>query len=124
MPKRSPIIKLARAYDHPQGNGEYRALVDRLWPRGVRKETLELDRWLKDLAPSSELRKWFDHRPERWDEFRRRYFLELDSKPDLVAEIVDIANRQPILLIYASRDTEHNQAVALREYLLRHISHT
>lgn len=120
MPRHSPRIEIARAYDALTDDGSYRVLVDRLWPRGVSQETLKLDGWLKDLAPSAELRKWFNHQPERWDEFRRRYFQELDDQPSQVAELAAIIARQPVLLIYGSRDEKHNNAVALREYLLKH----
>mgnify|MGYP000981081226 CR=1 FL=1 len=122
MPRHSPRVEIARAYDALADNGSYRVLVDRLWPRGVSKETLKLDGWLKDLAPSAELRKWFNHQPERWDEFRRRYFQELDALSSQVAELVAIIARQPVLLIYGSRDEKHNNAVALREYLLKAVS--
>lgn len=121
MPRQSPRIEIARAYDVLQDDGSYRVLVDRLWPRGVSKEKLKLDGWLKDLAPSADLRKWFNHRPERWDEFRRRYFQELDDQPSQVAELAAIIARQPLLLIYGSRDEQHNNAVALREYLRKHL---
>lgn len=121
MPRQSPRIEIARAYGVLQDDGSYRVLVDRLWPRGVSKEKLKLDGWLKDLAPSAELRKWFNHQPERWDEFRRRYFQELDDQPNQVAELTAIIARQPLLLIYGSRDEQHNNAVALREYLRKHL---
>lgn len=120
MPMQPPRIEIARAYDVLPDDGSYRVLVDRLWPRGVSQETLKLDGWLKDLAPSADLRKWFNHQPERWDEFRRRYFQELDDQPSHVAELAAIIARQPVLLIYGSRDEKHNNAVALREYLLKH----
>lgn len=120
MPRHTPRIEIARAYDVLPDDGSYRVLVDRIWPRGVSKETLKLDGWLKDLAPSAELRKWFNHQPERWDEFRRRYFQELENHPSPVAELTAIIARQPVLLIYGSRDEQHNNAVALREYLLKH----
>jgi uncharacterized protein YeaO (DUF488 family) len=122
MPRHSPRIGIARPYDVLPDDGSYRVLVDRLWPRGVSKETLKLDGWLKDLAPSADLRKWFNHQPERWDEFRRRYFQELDDQPSQVAELVAIIARQPVLLLYGSRDEQHNNAVALREYLLKAVS--
>jgi len=122
IPKQTPSIEIARACDTVQNDGSYRVLVDHLWPRGVSKEVLKLDQWLKDLAPTTELRKWFNHQPERWDEFHRRYFLELDGQPSPIAELAVIAARHPVLLIYGARDEQHNNAVALREYLLKHLS--
>ncbi len=114
----STPIKLARAYDARFTEGEFRVLVDRLWPRGVSKEKLRLDAWCKEIAPSDALRKWFDHRVERWDKFRESYRQELSTKPIEVAGLRAIAKTQPLLLIYGAKDEEHNQAVVLREYLL------
>lgn len=110
-------IKLKRAYDEPVRADGVRLLVERLWPRGVRKEALHLDGWLKDLAPSTELRKWFGHDPHRWDEFRSRYFAELDARPEAVADALAATRRGTVTLVYSSHDTEHNNAVALKEYL-------
>jgi len=93
-------------------------LVDRLWPRGVRKESLPLDAWLKDVAPSTELRKWFGHDPAKWDEFRRRYFAELDGRVEVLNPMLAAARKGRVTLLYSARDVEHNQAVALRDYLL------
>ncbi|GGQ16523.1 DUF488 domain-containing protein [Streptosporangium pseudovulgare] len=92
-------------------------LVDGMWPRGVRKEDLERVRWVRDLAPSAELRRWFGHRPERFAEFRRRYREELDGEADAVRPLLEAARHGPVTLLYAARDTEHNNAVVLREYL-------
>lgn len=122
MVNRKPQIHLARAYSIPADASGYRVLVDRVWPRGVTRETLALDEWLKELAPSTELRHWFGHRAERWDEFRRRYFAELREKPDEIGELLKTAADQPLLLIFGAKDTEHNNAVALREYLLDNLS--
>lgn len=112
-------IRCKRAYDAPAANDGYRVLVDRVWPRGVSKDELELDAWRKDLAPSTELRKWFGHDPERWDEFRERYFAELDERRDAVDELLEQVGDGRLTLVYGAKDTEHNQAVALREYLRR-----
>jgi len=111
------VIKLKRAYDEPKPQDGRRVLVDRLWPRGVSKEDAELDEWMKDIAPSDDLRKWFGHDAERWDEFRDRYFAELDEKPDLVAQLREWADGHALTLVYGAKDEEHNNAVALKEYL-------
>ena len=94
-----------------------RFLVERLWPRGVSKAALQLDAWLKEVGPSTALRKWFSHDPEKWREFRRRYFHELDSRPEAWEPIVSAARRGTVTLVYSSHDTKHNNAVALQEYL-------
>ncbi|HEY3486303.1 MAG TPA: DUF488 domain-containing protein [Ilumatobacteraceae bacterium] len=109
-------IRLRRAYDAAGDDDGYRVLVDRLWPRGVRRDDLHIDEWCKDLAPSTELRRWFGHDPARWDEFRARYRVELADHPD-VARLADLARTRPITLVYSASDTEHNQAVVLREVL-------
>jgi uncharacterized protein YeaO (DUF488 family) len=112
-------IELQRVY-HPAGRrAGTRVLVDRVWPRGVKKENLRLDRWMKDLAPSTPLRKWFGHDPRRWEEFRRRYRAELGQpeKQELLAELRRLARSGSLVLLYGARDQEHNQAVVLREYL-------
>jgi uncharacterized protein YeaO (DUF488 family) len=110
-------IHLSRVYDHEPGTGGTRVLVERLWPRGMRRDQLDLDDWRKDVAPSRELRGWFGHRPERWAEFRRRYQAELDANPDAWRPLVESARRGDLTLLYSARDTEHNNAVALRDYL-------
>jgi uncharacterized protein YeaO (DUF488 family) len=111
------MIRLKRAYD-PVVHGEgTRILVERLWPRGVRKEALALDAWMKDVAPSTELRKWFDHRVERWDEFQRRYRMELDANAEAWEPILEASRRGKVTLLYSAHDTDHNGAVALRDYL-------
>jgi uncharacterized protein YeaO (DUF488 family) len=116
-----PDITLHRAYDHaPTAAGSYRVLIDRLWPRGVRREALPHDAWPKTLAPSVELRKWFDHKPERFEEFRRRYEAELhapDQQAALRALLAEAAGR-PIELIYGARDPMCNHAVILKDALL------
>ena len=94
-----------------------RVLVDRLWPRGLRKSDAAIDRWLKELAPSTELRKWFGHDPARWEEFRRRYRAELSDKCALIDELRKLARDRPVTLLFAAHDEQHNQAVVLRELL-------
>jgi uncharacterized protein YeaO (DUF488 family) len=111
-------IEIRRVYDPPAGEGR-EVLVDRLWPRGVRKAALSDALWLKDVAPSPELRKWFGHRPERWAEFRRRYFAELAGNPAL-ARLRDLTGKGTVTLLYAARDPVHNHAAALRDYLDGH----
>ena len=111
-------IQTKRVYDpREQGDG-VRVLVDRLWPRGMTKENLHADLWLKDIAPSDDLRKWFAHDPSRWSEFKKRYCAELDEKPQLVQQLVDRAATGTLTLLFSARDTAHNQAVALKEYLI------
>ncbi len=113
-------IKLKRAYAPASREDGRRLLVERLWPRGIRKESLRLDGWLKDVAPSTGLRQWFSHDPARWDEFRRRYWRELDGEPDAWQPILESAREGPVTLVYSSHDEEHNNAVALKEYLEAH----
>jgi len=112
------MIRLKRAYEPAAPGDGRRVLVERLWPRGVRKDALRLEAWLPDVGPSSELRKWFAHRPERWPEFRRRYFAELDERPEAWRRLAEAVVTGNVCLLYSSRDREHNNAVALRDYLL------
>jgi uncharacterized protein YeaO (DUF488 family) len=112
-------LKLKRAYDPPSNDDGYRILVDRLWPRGLRKDQARLDGWLKEIAPSTALRKWFGHDPARWEEFRRRYFAELDGCAPVVEEARQWTQRGRVTLVYGARDETHNHAVALQEYLRR-----
>lgn len=112
-------IRLRRAYDPAEPGDGKRFLVERLWPRGVRKDDLPLDGWLKDLAPSPALRTWFAHDPAKWAEFKRRYAAELRANEEAVAPLRAAARRGTVTLVYAARDTERNSAVLLREYLLR-----
>ena len=110
-------ITIKRAYDEPAGSDGYRVLVDRLWPRGVRKETAALDEWDKDVAPSTELRQWFGHDPAKFDEFRARYEAELagsDAPKKLLARVTD---EDKLTLIYAAKDPACNHALVLRDYL-------
>ena len=111
------MIKLKRVYEKEDPSDGVRYLIERLWPRGVKKAALRIDGWLKDAGPSTELRKWFGHDPDKWDQFRKRYRRELDSRPDAWQPIVSAARHAPVTLVYSSHDTEHNNAVALREYL-------
>ncbi|MDD2676193.1 MAG: DUF488 domain-containing protein [Methylacidiphilaceae bacterium] len=114
----SPLgIRIRRVYDPPGANEGYRILVDRVWPRGISKEKLPMEAWKKELAPSSELRKWFGHDPSRWEEFSRRYRRELTSHADGLRECLRAAGSQPLTLLYGARDKEHNQAVVLQEVL-------
>jgi uncharacterized protein YeaO (DUF488 family) len=111
------MIALKRVYEPAEAADGTRFLVERLWPRGVRKSALVLDAWLKDVAPSTELRRWFGHDPERWQEFRRRYAAELDARPDAWAPILQADRSGTVTLLYSAHDTEHNNAVALKAYL-------
>ena len=111
------MITLKRAYDPISRTDGTRFLVERLWPRGISKAKLRVNAWLKEVGPSTELRKWFNHDPDKWDEFRRRYFLELDSQPEAWQPIASAARRGRVTLVYSSHDTQHNIAVALQEYL-------
>ena len=111
------MITLKRAYDSVSRTDGIRFLVERLWPRGVSKARLRVDTWLKEAGPSTKLRKWFSHDPKKWGEFRRRYFRELDSRPEAWQPIVSAARRGRITLVYSSHDTQHNNAVALQEYV-------
>ena len=111
------MIRLKRAYEPATDGDGMRVLVERLWPRGVTKARLKLDAWLKDVGPTTDLRQWFSHDPERWSQFRARYFRELDSRPEAWQPITSAARRGTVTLVYSSHDTEHNNAVALKEYL-------
>ena len=108
-------ITIRRVYE-PLAHSGREVLVDRIWPRGKRKADLEGVLWLKDVAPSTELRKWFAHKPERWPEFRRRYFAELDANP-AVERLRAMAKEAPLTLLYSAHDETHNQAAALRDYV-------
>lgn len=110
-------IAIARAYDDPAETCGARILVDRVWPRGLRKADLALDDWNKDVAPSSALRKWFGHDPDRWEDFRERYRAELDGNPAAVERCLAWCRKGPVVLLFGARDTAHNQAVVLRDHL-------
>jgi uncharacterized protein YeaO (DUF488 family) len=111
------VIRIKRAYDPPERADGRRILVERLWPRGMTKEAVAADDWIKDVAPSTGLRKWFDHRPERWEVFRRRYRHELDADARAWQPILDAGSHGTVTLLYSARDTLHNGAVVLRDYL-------
>lgn len=113
----STNVKLKRAYEQPSADDGTRVLVDRLWPRGIKKADAAIDVWMKELAPSTELRRWFGHDPGRWDEFRRRYRAELSSKANLLEELRTRARQGPLTLVFAARDEVRNQAVVLRDLL-------
>ncbi len=110
-------INLKRVYEKPVKTDRVRILVDRLWPRGLTKERAAVDLWLKEIAPSTELRKWFGHDPAKWKEFRCRYRAELKSHPDEVGLIKSRAREGTVTLLYGARDQEHNEAVVLQEFL-------
>ncbi len=112
------MIKIKRAYQPPEEEDGFRILVDRLWPRGVSKDKAKLDLWLKEVAPSNELRKWFGHDPEKWSEFQKRYSAELKDKRIFLSKIKDLEKgKGTVTLIYAAKDEEHNDAVVLRDKL-------
>ena len=110
------MIKLKRAYDNASRDDGTRFLVERLWPRGVKKDALRLDAWLKDVAPSTELRQWFGHVPSKWSEFQRRYRVELGRNAEALGPILKAARRGRVTLVYSSHDQEHNNAVVLKAY--------
>jgi len=111
-------VKLKRAYESPAAGDGTRILIDRLWPRGISKRKAALDQWMKDIAPSAELRKWFGHDPARWEEFRRRYAEEVHHNSVLLDQLRSFARHGPVTLVYAAHDEVHNDAVVLRDLLL------
>lgn len=111
-------VRLKRAYESPDPDDGTRVLVDRLWPRGVSKGDAAVDLWLKDLAPSTELRKWFGHDPIRWQEFRERYAAEVRQHPGPFDQLRDLARKGPVTLVYSAHDEAHNDAVVLRNLIL------
>ncbi|WP_193162811.1 DUF488 domain-containing protein [Microbulbifer hainanensis] len=113
-------IHCKRAYEPPQRSDGYRVLVDRLWPRGASRESLQLDDWRKELAPSDELRQWFNHDPRLWAAFYQRYHKELRDKPDEIQSLLKACNGHSLTLVYAARDPDHNNAVALKMFLEQH----
>ncbi len=117
MAKAAANIALKRAYEAPDAADGARLLIDRLWPRGIKKADAAIERWLKELAPSTELRRWFGHEIERWPEFRRRYRAELAQHRELVEELRALARRQRVTLVYGAKDETHNDAVVLAELL-------
>jgi uncharacterized protein YeaO (DUF488 family) len=119
MAKRKATIRLKREYEKASSDDGLRILVERLWPRGVSKEKAAIDLWLREIAPSPELRKWYGHDPAKWDEFRRRYRAELDQKGDLIDELKETLKKGPATFVFAARDEEHNSALVLRDHLKR-----
>ena len=111
------VIKTKRVYEEPAVSDGSRLLVDRVWPRGLKKNDLALDGWLKEVAPSDRLRKWFGHDPRKWREFRRRYFAELRANAETWGPILEVARESNVALLYGARDTEHNNATALKDFL-------
>lgn len=119
------MIRTKRAYDEPEPDDGTRILVDRIWPRGVSKEELDLDGWHREVAPSDELREWFDHDPDRWEGFRRRYFEGLEERPNAWRDLLETARGEEALtLVYGASDREHNNAVVLRDFLRRKLGET
>jgi uncharacterized protein YeaO (DUF488 family) len=110
-------VRAKRAYDEAETGDGYRVLIDHVWPRGVSRERAHLDEWARELAPSDELRKWFDHVPERFGEFRTRYRTELAAQSERIEELRRRAKTGPLTIVYAARDTEHNNAVVLAELI-------
>jgi len=115
-------IYIKRAYQSPNAEDGYRVLVDRLWPRGVPKDALKIDEWTKDIAPSDKLRKWFNHEPAKWNEFKTRYFQELGNYSEHIERLMKIAMKTRLTLIFAAKDETYNNANAIKEYLESKIS--
>jgi uncharacterized protein YeaO (DUF488 family) len=111
------LIKVKRVYDPPDADDGKRFLVERLWPRGMKKESLPMDEWLKDVAPSDALRHWFGHDPEKWAEFRRRYLAELEENGGTWKPLLEAAHQGNVTLLYSAHDQEHNNALALKTFL-------
>lgn len=112
------MIKIKRVYEQPSRDDGRRILIDRLWPRGIKKEDARIDEWLKEVAPSNELRKWFDHDPDKWGEFKKRFFTELKGRQDMVDGILSSARKGTVTLLFASKEERFNNAVALKEYIV------
>lgn len=110
-------IAIKRVYELPQSSDGTRVLIDRLWPRGLTKEKAKVDLWLKDIAPTTELRKWFGHDPTKWEEFKKRYHQELEENIELVSKLKDLMKSDRVTLVYGAKDEKHNDAVVLKEYL-------
>ncbi len=115
------MITARRVYETSGGGSEHRFLVERLWPRGIKKENLHMEAWLKEVAPSPALRQWFSHDPAKWAEFRRRYRAELDRHPEMLKPLLEAARHGNVTLLYSARDIEHNSAVVLKDYLQEHL---
>ncbi len=111
------MIKIKRVYDQPSQDDGKRILVDRLWPRGLTKEDAQIDEWIKEIAPSNELRKWFNHDPNRWGEFKNRFFAELLGQREMVEGVINAARKGTVTLLFGSKEERFNNAVALKEYI-------
>ncbi len=111
------MLKIKRVYEEAESSDGTRFLVERLWPRGMKKEALQMEAWLKDVAPSNDLRRWFGHDPLKWEEFQKRYWAELKGNPDAWAPILQAAEAGDVTLLYSAHDTEHNNALALKRFL-------
>ncbi len=116
------MINVRRIYEPPSEREGTRFLVDQLWPRGMKKEEVNVSGWLKDVSPSKELRQWFGHEPAKWNEFQRRYFAELDQKPETWRPLLEAARKGEVTLLFSARDQQHNNAVALKSYLEKRLN--
>jgi uncharacterized protein YeaO (DUF488 family) len=116
------MIRVKRVYEPVEKTDGARFLVDHLWPRGMKKEAVHVERWIKSASPSNELRSWFGHEPAKWKEFQRRYFAELNEQPETWEPLLEAAREKDITLVYGARDTEHNNAVALKTFLERKLA--
>lgn len=114
-------IKIKRVYEDAEKGDGYRVLIDRLWPRGVKKDSGKLDKWLKEVAPSTELRKWFNHEPEKWEDFRRKYHAELKASEALSELTAAVRKYKTITLLYAAKDEHYNHAIVLQQFLKQHL---
>lgn len=112
-------IKLKRIYEKAEKSDGQRVLVDRIWPRGLSKQAANIDLWLKDIAPSTALRKWFAHDPQKWSEFKKRYFKELSKNPETVKQLRSLVRRGTVTLVFGAKEEKYNNAVALKQYLGR-----
>jgi uncharacterized protein YeaO (DUF488 family) len=117
------MIQLKRVYEKPGPHDGIRFLIERLWPRGVRKADVHMDGWQKEAGPSTELRKWFSHDPDKWVEFQHKYFAELKERPEAWEPILEAAKHGTVTLLYSSHDTEHNNAVALQRFIEAQLAH-
>lgn len=115
------MLKVKRVYESTEVSDGVRFLVERLWPRGMKKETLNMEAWLKDVAPSDSLRRWFEHDPLKWSEFQKRYRAELDDNPNTWEPILEAIERGDVTLLYSAHDTEHNNALVLKSFLEEHL---
>jgi uncharacterized protein YeaO (DUF488 family) len=116
------MLKIKRVYDPPSRDDGKRILVDRLWPRGLKKENARIDEWIKEIGPSTELRKWFSHDPEKWEEFKRRFFKELQKNGETVDRVIATAKKSTVTLLFGSREERYNNALALKEFIESRIS--